>query len=109
MGSLFRLAPGQGVEPVVDGNIHQLVPSGVEIDDIDTVTKAIVRAQERRVVVGRLTELDCRTTGDGTDSFSAFACPASSLALQGIDEIVVFRENVVVGQGRCLIGDLVCR
>src|SRR4029079_6588857 len=39
------LAPGERVEAVTDSDLHQLVPGRMELDLVDPLTEAIVRAQ----------------------------------------------------------------
>ena len=78
-----RLAPGQGVQPVRDGDVQQLVPGGVELDLVDAVAVAVVRAQHRRVLVRLPAPLERLAAGDladRADRSSAQPAPSRSSA-----------------------------
>ena len=52
MRTRARIAPRKGMASVLDGQPHQVVPMGVELDFVDPVAEAIVGAQDRRMLLG---------------------------------------------------------
>lgn len=44
--------PGKGMHAVLDGEIHEVMPRGMELDLVDTVSVCIVGVEFRRELVG---------------------------------------------------------
>ena len=108
VGAGLRLAPGEGVELVRDAEPHQLVPGGVELGLVDPVAVAVVGAELRRVLVGEPPELDhVGAAGDLADRRDLLDGPVGALPADCLTHHRVGGEDVVVGQRRGLVGDLV--
>src|SRR5581483_11992902 len=105
-----RLAPRPAVQPVRDGDRHQLVPGGVERDLVDAVAEAVVRAQLGGMPV-RLEAPRDRLLRSGEDAQSAERAlvPARPFAANPLEQRDVLRRDVVAGERRGLVQDLVRR
>src|SRR5206468_3263737 len=49
VGARPRLAPREGMQAMADGDLHELVPRGMELHLVDAFPEAVVRAQARRI------------------------------------------------------------
>ena len=103
-GPLLR--PGQRVQSVRDGDVHQLVPGGVELHLVDAVAVAVVGAQLGRVLVRLPAPLDRLAAGDLAHRADLRLGPAATLAVQRLDQRAVLLEDVVRLQRRDLVDHL---
>ncbi len=106
VGAGPRLAPGEGVEPVLDPERHQRVPGGVEFHLVDPVAVAVVRPQDRRMLV-RLESPGDRLppAHDLPERPRPALGPLRSLAPQRLGQDRVGGEEVDVLEGRRLVED----
>jgi hypothetical protein len=79
----------------------------VELDLVDAVAVAVVRAQDGRVLVCQAAPLDRFAPGDLTDRADLLLGPARALPVQGLDQRAVLREDVVGLQRGNLVQHLV--
>ena len=96
--------PRQGMEAMTDGNLHQPVPRGVELDLVDAVAEPIVAVQLRRVGVGQ------KAPGDGlfgarqpAELGDHVLCPRPALSFEGFAQGKIGLEEVVVDERRWLV------
>src|ERR1700686_5850569 len=95
---------------VLDAHLHELVPSGVEIDLVDAVAIAVVGAQYRLVLVGESPPEILRPTPPSdqlAERGGALLGPPAALAPQRLNEREVGGEDVDALQGRGLVEDFV--
>ena len=97
-------APGRGsrqgsaCSAVRDGDVHQLVPGGVELDLVDPVAVAVVGAQDGRVLVRLPAPLERLAARDLAERAGAVVGPAGALALERLDQRPVLLEEVVAAR-----------
>ena len=104
VGAGARFAPGQRVEAVADGDLHQPVPRGVELDLVDAVAEAIVGAQLRRVGVGLESPgKGLFGAGEAAQLEHHVLRPGAALPFEGLAQRAAGLEQVVVDERRRLI------
>jgi hypothetical protein len=75
----------------------------VELDLVDPVPVAVVRAQDGRVLVGEPPPLERLAAGELAERGRALLRPAAALAPQRLDERAVLLEEVVALERRRLV------
>ena len=86
MCSRTRLRPGERVQPVPDGEAHQLVPRRMELDLVDPLAEPVVRPQLRRVLVREPPPLERLARQQRPERRTALGGPARAFALERLDE-----------------------
>jgi hypothetical protein len=81
----------------------------MELDFVDPVSVAIVRAQDRRVLVRLAAELDRLAARERPDLARLVARPLRALALERLYQHLVLLEDVVADERRRLVQHLVGR
>ncbi len=106
--SLSRLGPGTRVQPVLDAQPEEGVPGGVVLDLVSAPADAVVRVNYGRVPVREETELDRLFPAEElAERGEPFGRPRRPLAGDGFAERAVGGEEVVAGEGRRHVRDLV--
>ena len=108
VGARLRVPPGKRVDLALDRLPEAPVPGRVELDLVDAVAVAVVRAQDRLVALGAL-GVGKRLGGAGQLAGVAQAvhAPATALSLHRLAQCEVRLEHVVRRQRRRLILDVV--
>ena len=97
--------PRERVQPVPDGDPHQLVPRRMELDLVDPLAEAVVRPQLRRMLVREPPPLERLAVEQRPERRTALGRPARAFALERLDERSIRREEVVTGErGRLVRG-----
>jgi len=93
----FRIRPGQAGQAVFDGEAHQLVPGGMELDFVDAMSETIVRAQRRRILVGLKSPADgFFAAASAPEILELCASPWCAFAAEGVGQHAVRREQIVI-------------
>ncbi len=92
------LAPGQRMDAAPDRKLHQVVPSGMELDLVDAVAVAVVRAQDRRVLVGEAPPFEGLAPGRPAQRDEAILGEGAPLTPDGFDERTVLGIEIVSAQ-----------
>ena len=103
-----RRGPGRSVEPVLERGAQQLVVGGMELDLVDAVAEAVVRAQHRRVDVRQPPPLDrLLAARQAPEVGQAVEGPRRALASRRVDQRRIGGEDVVARERWRLVEDLV--
>src|SRR5438034_4841639 len=99
-----RLAPRQGVEPVTDRDLHQLMPGGVELDLVEALAETVVTPQMRGMRVRLVSPVDrALSAREPAEIVNEVVRPGAAFALQRLAQDGVGLEEVVVDEGRRLV------
>jgi hypothetical protein len=110
MRSRSRLCPRAGVKSGCHGDRHQLVPSGVEFDFVDTMAVPVERAKKGRIPVGFETEPDSFGFAERLAERDQFGFgPTGVLARQRFAQYSVGLQEIVRLKRRRLVGNLIHR
>jgi hypothetical protein len=102
------LGPGEVVEAILDGMLHQLMPGGVEVHLVDAMAEAVVGAEDWRILVGLEAGADQRLGAQQlSEFFEARPGPGGSFAIEGAGQSRVGGEEIVILESRGLIQDFV--
>ena len=88
-----------------DGRLHERVVVRMELDQIDPVTEAVVRAQARTVTVRVERQCVQRAARQGAISGDVVHERLPALASQGFAQHDVVRPEIARGELRWLVGD----
>jgi hypothetical protein len=91
------------VEPVLDAETEELVPGGVELDLVDPLAEAVVRAEDRRVLVREPSQLERAPAAEPPEGGAALLGRRIALASKRLHERPVLREQVVPLERRRLV------
>src|SRR5439155_11533702 len=93
----------RGVRPGLDAELQQPVPGGVELDLVDALAEAVVRAQLRRVLVREPSPLERLPTELGAEREQRLLRPDGTLAPNRVEQRRVRRDDVVLLERRSLV------
>ena len=91
------------MQPVLDARPEQRMPRGVELDLVDPVAEAVVRAQARRILVREPSPLERLAGQERAERARARGRPAGALTLERLGERPVLGEQVVAVERRRLV------
>jgi hypothetical protein len=104
----LALAPRQRVQAVRERGAHELVVGRVVVDLVDAVAEAVVRAQDRRVLVGtHAVGEHVGIAGQPPDGVGAVLGEAAALATEPLDERAVLAVGIEPLERRNLVLHLV--
>jgi hypothetical protein len=110
LSALARLRPAERMKFVAHGERHKLVPGRMKLDLIDPAAPAIMRAQFRRMAVGKSGQfLNERRSDALSDCLSVRFRPFSLESFKNIDERRIGGKCIVIGHCRRLVQDLMSR
>ena len=96
------------VERVPDAEPEELVPGGVELDLVDPLAEAVMRAEDRRMLVREPPELERLAAAEPPERRALLVVGVPSFAPKRLDERPVLGEHVVALERRRLIRGEVC-
>jgi hypothetical protein len=97
------------VEAVLDAEAQERMPGGVELDLVDALTEAVVRAQDGRVLVREAAELERLAAAEPAERGAPLLRRAAALAPERLDERPVLGEQVVPCERGRLVGGVKVR
>ena len=104
-GSPFE---GERVKTVTDRRLHEPMPRRVELDLVDATAVPVVSVQLRRVLVGKVPLVEpVRRSDLSGERFDVVGRPRGTLACNSRGQHRVRRVEVVVGERRRLVEDVV--
>ena len=103
MRAASGLAPRERVQPVLHAEAEEPVPGGMELDLVDPLAEAVVRPQDRRVLVGEPSQLERLAAAEAAERRAALFRGAAALAPERLHEGLVLREQVVALERRRLV------
>ena len=96
------------MEPVSDAEPEELVPGRVELDLVDSLTEAVMGAEDRRVLVREPPELERLAAAEPPERRALLVVGGPSFAPKRLDERSVLGEHVVALERRRLVRGEVC-
>ncbi len=103
MRAASGLAPRERVQPVLHAEAEEPVPGGMELDLVDPLAEAVVRPQDRRVLVGEPSQLERLAAAEAAERRAALFRGAAALAPERLHQGLVLREQVVALERRRLV------
>ena len=91
------------MQPVLDAEAEQRMPCRIELDLVDPLAEAVVRAKPRRVVVREPAELERLAAERRAERAQRLVRPRSALARDRLDERTVLAVEVVSLERRRLV------
>src|SRR5579883_680890 len=108
MGSRTRIRPRQAGDAGFHGEAHQVMPGGVELDLIAPPPEAVVRVQHGRILVRERTPLDgLGGAYPAAELVEQGASPCRMLTNDGLAQVAIGREQIVIRQRRRLVQYLI--
>ena len=89
----LRSVHGRRVQAVRDGEVHQAVPGGMELDLVDPVAVAVVRAQDGGFSFAWRPSSIAVAAGELAHALDRGRGPAAALALERLDQRAVLLER----------------